>query len=110
MPTDTGGDDPHAGGDGFRDRDGAHAVLADVPSDLMRTRTFPEAVEQLKVRGKDAMMAAFDVVDEQLEGREWVMGDSFTIADAALVLQRVLGRGRGRLGRCRRTCRRITSG
>jgi len=44
----------------------------------------PEAVEQLKVRGKEAMMAAFDVVDEQLEGKDWVMGDSFSIADAAL--------------------------
>jgi glutathione S-transferase len=43
----------------------------------------PEAVEQLKVRGKDAMMAAFDVVDEQLEGKDWLMGD-FSIADTAL--------------------------
>lgn len=43
----------------------------------------PEAVEQLKVRGKEAMMAAFDVVDEQLEGKEWLMGD-FSIADTAL--------------------------
>lgn len=44
----------------------------------------PEAIEQLKVRGKDAMMAAFDVVDKDLEGREWLVGDSFTVADAAL--------------------------
>lgn len=44
----------------------------------------PEAVEQLKVRGKDAMMAAFDVVNEQLEGQDWLMGDTFTIADTAL--------------------------
>ncbi|WP_341860819.1 glutathione S-transferase family protein [Gymnodinialimonas sp. 57CJ19] len=43
----------------------------------------PEAVEQLKVRGKEAMMAAFDVVDEQLEGKEWLMGD-YSIADTAL--------------------------
>lgn len=43
----------------------------------------PEAVEQLKVRGKDAMMAAFDVVDEQLAGKDWLMGD-FSIADTAL--------------------------
>ncbi len=43
----------------------------------------PEAIEQLKVRGKDAMMAAFDVVDEQLEGKEYLMGD-FSIADTAL--------------------------
>ncbi|ABD55863.1 glutathione S-transferase family protein [Jannaschia sp. CCS1] len=44
----------------------------------------PEAVEQLKVRGKDAMMAAFDMVDEQLEGKVWVMGDDYSIADTAL--------------------------
>ncbi|GAB5445373.1 glutathione S-transferase family protein [Gymnodinialimonas sp.] len=44
----------------------------------------PEAVEQLKVRGKDAMMAGFDVVDKDLEGREWLVGDSFSAADAAL--------------------------
>ena len=44
----------------------------------------PEAIEQLKVRGKDAMMAALKVVDEQLEGKKWVMGDTFSIADAAL--------------------------
>lgn len=44
----------------------------------------PEAVEQLKVRGKEAMMAAFDVVDKDLEGREWLVGDRFTVADAAL--------------------------
>lgn len=43
----------------------------------------PEAIEQLKVRGKDAMMAAFDVVDEQLEGKDYMMGD-FSIADTAL--------------------------
>ena len=44
----------------------------------------PEAVEQLKVRGKDAMMAALGVVDEQLAGKTWVMGDTYSIADAAL--------------------------
>lgn len=44
----------------------------------------PEAIEQLKVRGKDAMMAAFDVVDKDLDGREWLSGDAFSIADAAL--------------------------
>lgn len=44
----------------------------------------PEAVEQLKVRGKDAMMAAFKVVDQQLDGKDWLMGDAFTIADTAL--------------------------
>ena len=44
----------------------------------------PEAIEQLKVRGKDAMMAAFDVVDKDLEGREWLVGDRFSAADAAL--------------------------
>lgn len=44
----------------------------------------PEAVEQLKVRGNEAMMAALAVVDEQLEGKDWVMGDTFTIADTAL--------------------------
>ena len=43
----------------------------------------PEAIEQLKVRGKEAMLAAFDVVDEQLEGKDYLMGD-FSIADTAL--------------------------
>lgn len=43
----------------------------------------PEAIEQLKVRGKDAMMAALAVVDEQLEGKDYLMGD-FSIADTAL--------------------------
>lgn len=43
----------------------------------------PEAIEQLKVRGKEAMMAAFDVVDEQLAGKDYMMGD-FSIADTAL--------------------------
>ncbi len=43
----------------------------------------PEAVEQLKVRGKDAMMAAFDVVDAQLAGKDYLIGD-FSIADTAL--------------------------
>lgn len=44
----------------------------------------PEAIEQLKARGKDAMMAAFAVVDQQLEGKDWLMEDTFTIADTAL--------------------------
>ncbi len=43
----------------------------------------PEAVEQLKERGQAAMLAALDVVDAQLEGKEFLMGD-FTIADTAL--------------------------
>ena len=43
----------------------------------------PEEHEQLKARGKAAMMAALDVVDAQLEGKDFLMGD-FTIADTAL--------------------------
>ncbi|ROT97716.1 glutathione S-transferase family protein [Histidinibacterium lentulum] len=44
----------------------------------------PEAMEQLKQRGRDAMMAAFEVVDAQLAGREWMVGERLTLADAAL--------------------------
>jgi glutathione S-transferase len=43
----------------------------------------PEAIEQLKERGMAAMLAALDVVDAQLEGKEYLMGD-FSIADTAL--------------------------
>ena len=43
----------------------------------------PAEHEQLKVRGKKAMMDALEVVDAQLEGKEFLMGD-FTIADTAL--------------------------
>jgi glutathione S-transferase len=39
--------------------------------------------DQLRTRGKTAMLAALDVVDEQLAGKEYLMGD-FSIADAAL--------------------------
>jgi len=43
----------------------------------------PAEHEQLKVRGKAAMLDAFKVVDEQLADKEYLMGD-FTIADTAL--------------------------
>lgn len=43
----------------------------------------PEEHEKLRVRGKAAMLAALDVVDEQLAGKDYLMGD-FSIADAAL--------------------------
>ena len=43
----------------------------------------PEAIEQLKERGMAAMLAALDVVDAQLEGKDYLMGD-FSIADTAL--------------------------
>lgn len=43
----------------------------------------PEEHEQLRVRGKAAMMAALEVVDAQLEGKDYLMGD-FSIADTAL--------------------------
>lgn len=39
--------------------------------------------EDLKLRGKKAMLNAFELVDEQLENRTYLMGD-FSIADAAL--------------------------
>ena len=39
--------------------------------------------KQLRERGMNAMLAAFDVVDEQLADKEYLMGD-FTIADTAL--------------------------
>ena len=43
----------------------------------------PAAIEQLKERGMAAMLAALDVVDAQLEGKDYLMGD-FSIADTAL--------------------------
>lgn len=43
----------------------------------------PEEHEQLRARGKAAMMAALEVVDAQLEGKDYLMGD-FSIADTAL--------------------------
>lgn len=39
--------------------------------------------EQLRERGKNAMLAALDVVDEQLAGKDYLMGN-FSIADTAL--------------------------
>ena len=39
--------------------------------------------KQLRERGMNAMLAAFDVVDEQLSGKDYLMGD-VTIADTAL--------------------------
>jgi len=43
----------------------------------------PDEHEQLKVRGKEAMLDAFKVVDEQLAGKDYLIGD-FTVADTAL--------------------------
>ncbi len=43
----------------------------------------PEAIEQLKERGQAAMLAALDVVDAQLEGKDYLVED-FSIADTAL--------------------------
>jgi len=43
----------------------------------------PEEHDQLRARGKAAMMAALEVVDAQLEGKDFLMGD-FSIADTAL--------------------------
>jgi glutathione S-transferase len=43
----------------------------------------PAVHDELRERGKTAMLAALDVVDEQLAGTEYLMGD-FSIADAAL--------------------------
>ena len=43
----------------------------------------PEEHAQLKVRGKAAMMDAFAVVDADLAGKDYMMGD-FSIADTAL--------------------------
>lgn len=43
----------------------------------------PDEHEQLKERGKTAMLAAFDVVNEQLAGKDYLVGD-FSVADAAL--------------------------
>ena len=42
-----------------------------------------EEHEQLRERGKNAMLAALDVVDEQLVGKDYLLGD-FSIADTAL--------------------------
>ena len=39
--------------------------------------------EQLKARGKEAVLAGLSVVDEQLAGKDYLAGD-FSIADAAL--------------------------
>ncbi len=43
----------------------------------------PDELEGVKSRGEAAMLAGFDVVDEQLEGRQFLCGD-FSIADTAL--------------------------
>lgn len=43
----------------------------------------PEAIEQLKERGQAAMLAALDVVDAQLGGKDYLVED-FSIADTAL--------------------------
>jgi glutathione S-transferase len=43
----------------------------------------PDEHEQLRERGMTAMLAALDVVDAQLAGKDYLMGD-FTIADTAL--------------------------
>ena len=43
----------------------------------------PDAIEQLKERGQVAMLAALDVVDAQLKGKDYLVGD-FSIADTAL--------------------------
>lgn len=43
----------------------------------------PEEHEQLKERGMKAVLAGLDLVDEQLAGKDFLMGD-FSIADTAL--------------------------
>lgn len=43
----------------------------------------PEEHEQIQARGKTAMLDAFNVVDEQLAGQDYLVGD-FSIADSAL--------------------------
>ena len=43
----------------------------------------PEEHEQLRNRGKAAMLAALDVVDARLEGKDFLMGE-FSIADTPL--------------------------
>jgi glutathione S-transferase len=43
----------------------------------------PDEHDQLRERGMTAMLAALDVVDTQLAGKDYLMGD-FTIADTAL--------------------------
>ena len=43
----------------------------------------PAEHDQLKERGMTAMLAAFDVVDGQLAGKDYLTGD-FSIADTAL--------------------------
>lgn len=45
--------------------------------------SIPEAQEELKERGRDAVLSGLAVVDGQLEGKDYLIGD-FTIADAAL--------------------------
>ena len=42
-----------------------------------------EEHEKLRQRGMNSMLAAFDVIDEQLAGKVYLIGD-FTIADTAL--------------------------
>ena len=43
----------------------------------------PDEHDQLKTRGKEAVLAGLAVVDEQLAGKDYLVGD-FSIADAAL--------------------------
>ena len=43
----------------------------------------PAEREQLQDRGEDAMMAGFEIIDEQLAGKDYLVGD-YSIADSAL--------------------------
>jgi glutathione S-transferase len=43
----------------------------------------PDERDQIQARGKAAMLAGFDIIDEQLAGKEFLAGD-FSIADTAL--------------------------
>ena len=49
------------------------------------------------MRGKAAMLDAFAVVDEQIAGKDYMMGD-FTVADTALYYCDILGQGCRGLG------------
>jgi len=56
-----------------------------------RVRCLPEAAEGLKASGQDGLRW----LDEQLEGRQWICGDRFTIADMVAFCCLDFGRGVG---------------
>ena len=70
--------------DGFRYAEGL-AMFKD------RMRTIPQAADDLKALAKEG----FEWLDAQIGGREWIAGDSFTLADIVLYCFADFGPGVG---------------